>query len=166
MKKGWYIPQLIVIRQNISWIKSYRIGAFWLFHPSRLKYVLNVLAGVIIPVWNVGSMKPATQKRQTTCGSIDFSIFFLRLCSNPCSNPTKKKSRTLPPLTQRNFGVWLKGKNWLQEDGVFVLYSSKVPACMHVCIYIYTIWLTVCYGNRVHLWRRYLYVPIKHDDFT
>ena len=78
----------------------------------------------------------------------------------------QKKSRTLPPLTQRNFGVWLKGKNWLQEDGVFVLYSSKVPACMHVCIYIYTIWLTVCYGNRVHLWRRYLYVPIKHDDFT
>jgi hypothetical protein len=163
MKKGWYIPQLILIRQNISWIKSYRIGGFSMLHPSRLKYFKCPGWGhhsslSMLEVWN---QQPKRDKQL-----FGFYRFFLRLCSNPCSNPTKKKSRTPDPDRTELWGL-AQGNIGSRKTGCLCcIHQRFLYVCMYLSIYIYTICLKVCYGNRVHLWRRYLYVPIKHDDFT
>ena len=80
--------------------------------------------------------------------------------------PKKNPGRYLP-WHNGTLGFGSREKTGSRKTGCLCcIHQRFLHVCMYVSIYIYTIWLTVCYGNRVHLWRRYLYVPIKHDDFT
>ena len=136
MKKGWYIPQLIVIRQNISWIKSYRIGAFWLFHPSRLKYVLNVLAGVIIPVWTCWKYETSNPKETNNLWfHWFFHIFPALMFQSMFQSYQKKIQDATSPDTTELWGLAQGKKLAPGRRGVCVVFIKG--SCMYACMYLY-----------------------------
>ena len=95
-----------------------------------------------------------------------FHIFPALMFQSMFQSYQKKIQDATSPDTTELWGLAQGKKLAPGRRGVCVVFIKG--SCMYACmyLYIYTIWLTVCYGNRVHLWRRYLYVPIKHDDFT
>ena len=134
------IPQLMLIRQELSWIKLTGLMVSQGYHCS---------------FWTC-FMKPPSKKRHLHTSTLKTTLFYhtwLWFFQNP--TPTHGKwgslfflcpalmlflanhSRRLPDT-----GNWLKGTSYRKT--VFLLYSSKVPVCIHVCklcihTYIHTI---------------------------